>query len=202
MKMLVLVWESVTKKQSSIAFQKTTDQIISKGELLMTMMTLSKHLQKKSKCLRGQKLDLAPDFTSDNSLNPLGTGSKLNVHKTFRRSPRRLLNILCTFNLRPVSTGSIDNGLVYIESLKTDDEIIDDVTMNGDADDDDGCSGDSNEANQNISECRVDTLMTCTMFEYEQGDEIYRLTSKIGALLKRAWSIRKRQQSIEQYFKS
>lgn len=35
MKMLVLVWESVTKKQSSIAFQKTTDQIISKGELLI-----------------------------------------------------------------------------------------------------------------------------------------------------------------------
>ena len=30
----------------------------------------------------------------------------LNVHKTFRRGPRRLLNVLCTFNLRPVSTGS------------------------------------------------------------------------------------------------
>ena len=32
------------------------------------------------------------------------TGRKLNVHKTFRRRPRRLLNVLCTFNLRPVST--------------------------------------------------------------------------------------------------
>ena len=33
------------------------------------------------------------------------TGRKLNLHKTFRRRPRRLLNVLCTFNLRPVSTG-------------------------------------------------------------------------------------------------
>ena len=31
---------------------------------------------------------------------PVDTGRKLNVHKTFRRRPGRLLNILCTFNLR------------------------------------------------------------------------------------------------------
>ena len=36
---------------------------------------------------------------------PVDTGRKLNVHKTFRRLLGRLLNILCTFNLRPVSTG-------------------------------------------------------------------------------------------------
>ena len=36
---------------------------------------------------------------------PIDTGRKLNVHKTFRRRPERLLNVLCTFNLRPVSTG-------------------------------------------------------------------------------------------------
>ena len=36
---------------------------------------------------------------------PVDTGRKLNVHKTFRRCPGRLLNVLCTFNLRPVSTG-------------------------------------------------------------------------------------------------
>ena len=29
----------------------------------------------------------------------------LNVHKTFSRRPRRLLKVLCTFNLRPVSRG-------------------------------------------------------------------------------------------------
>ena len=36
---------------------------------------------------------------------PIDTGRKFNVHKTFRRRPGRLLNVLCTFNLRPVSTG-------------------------------------------------------------------------------------------------
>ena len=38
-------------------------------------------------------------------LDPVDTGRKLNVHKTFRRRPGRLLNVLCMFNLRPVSTG-------------------------------------------------------------------------------------------------
>ena len=33
------------------------------------------------------------------------TERKLNVHKTFRRRPERLLNVLSTFSLRPVSTG-------------------------------------------------------------------------------------------------
>ena len=39
------------------------------------------------------------------SHHPADTGRKLNVHKTFRRRPGRLLNDLCTFNLRPVSAG-------------------------------------------------------------------------------------------------
>ena len=33
---------------------------------------------------------------------PIDTGRKLNVHKTFRRRPGRLLSVLCAFNLRPV----------------------------------------------------------------------------------------------------
>ena len=32
---------------------------------------------------------------------PVDTGHKLNVHKTFRRRPGRLLNVVCTFSLRP-----------------------------------------------------------------------------------------------------
>ena len=36
---------------------------------------------------------------------PVGTGRKSNLHKTFRRCPGRLLNVLCMFNLRLVSTG-------------------------------------------------------------------------------------------------
>ena len=38
--------------------------------------------------------------------DPVDTGPKLNVHKTFRGRPGRLLNVLCTFNLRPVSAGA------------------------------------------------------------------------------------------------
>ena len=40
-------------------------------------------------------------------LFPVETERKLNVQKTFRRHPRRLLNVLCTFKLRAVSTGLI-----------------------------------------------------------------------------------------------
>ena len=36
---------------------------------------------------------------------PADTGGKMNVRKTFRRRPGPLLNVLCTFNLRPVFTG-------------------------------------------------------------------------------------------------
>ena len=36
------------------------------------------------------------------NFHPVDTGRKLNVHKMFRRGPGRLLNVLCTFNLRPV----------------------------------------------------------------------------------------------------
>ena len=36
---------------------------------------------------------------------PVDLGLKLNVHKTFRKRPGHLLNVSCTFNLRPVSTG-------------------------------------------------------------------------------------------------
>ena len=36
---------------------------------------------------------------------PVDTGRKLNVHNTFGRRPGFLLNVLCMFNLRPVSTG-------------------------------------------------------------------------------------------------
>ena len=44
-----------------------------------------------------------PPFTDQ--YVPVDTGRKWNVHQTFRRRPGRLLNVLCTFSLRPVSTG-------------------------------------------------------------------------------------------------
>ena len=40
-------------------------------------------------------------------INPTDTGRKLNVHKTFRRRLGHFLNVLCTFNLRPVSMGNV-----------------------------------------------------------------------------------------------
>ena len=45
-----------------------------------------------------KSLNLQHDF-------PVDTGRKLNVNKTFRRGPGRLLNVLCAYNLRPVSMG-------------------------------------------------------------------------------------------------
>ena len=41
------------------------------------------------------------------SSNPVETGRKLKVQKTFRRRPGRFLNVLYTFNLRPVSAGCL-----------------------------------------------------------------------------------------------
>ena len=45
---------------------------------------------------------------------PLDTACKMKVHKRFRRRPGRLLNLLCTFNLRPVSRRNI---LKYLASF-------------------------------------------------------------------------------------
>ena len=41
------------------------------------------------------------------SEDPVDTGRNLNVHKTFRRLPGRLLNVFCSFNLRPVTAVGI-----------------------------------------------------------------------------------------------
>ena len=38
---------------------------------------------------------------------PMDTDPKLKVHKTFSRRSSRLLNVLCTFNIRPVSRGCV-----------------------------------------------------------------------------------------------
>ena len=44
--------------------------------------------------------------------DPVDTGRKLNVHKTFTRRPGRLLFVLCTFKLRPVSTEDAANSRI------------------------------------------------------------------------------------------
>ena len=45
---------------------------------------------------------------------PADTGRKLDVHKTSRRRPGRLLKVLCTFYLRPVLRGRFFVLLVRI----------------------------------------------------------------------------------------
>ena len=54
---------------------------------------------------------------------PLDTGRNLNVHKTFWKRPGNLMNVLFTFNLRPVFRGynfftSFKNvAIVLLETL-------------------------------------------------------------------------------------
>ena len=55
----------------------------------------------------------------ENTNNLVDTGRKLNVHKTFRRRPGRLLNVLCKFNLRPVSTGKSSLQKINICNLSS-----------------------------------------------------------------------------------
>ena len=49
-------------------------------------------------------------------MSPVYAGRKLNVHKTLGRRPGRLLNVLRTFNLRPVSTGSSQIQVIPVAS--------------------------------------------------------------------------------------
>ena len=50
-----------------------------------------------------KELSSSNQLTRSNS--PVDTGRKLNVHKTFRKRPGRLLSVLYMFSLRSVSTG-------------------------------------------------------------------------------------------------
>ena len=54
---------------------------------------------------------------------PVDRRRKLNVHKTFRRRPGRLLNLLCTLFLRPLSTGLVLAHL-NINSLRNKFELL------------------------------------------------------------------------------
>ena len=66
---------------------------------LLTVKSLTGFLNSPLQSLSGGYLNNYP-FPN---YSPLDIGCKLNVHKTFSRRPRRLLKVLCTFNLRPVS---------------------------------------------------------------------------------------------------
>ena len=55
------------------------------------------------KSIKSKNLDIKSDENLAQTRDPVDTGRKLNVHKKFGRRLGRLLNVLCTFNLRPVS---------------------------------------------------------------------------------------------------
>ena len=57
-------------------------------------------------------------------MQPVDTEHKLNIHKTLRLCPGRLLNVLCTFNLRPVSTGNVQCMASNSENDNANIEII------------------------------------------------------------------------------
>ena len=63
-------------------------------------------------------------LSQENWISPLDRGRKLNVHKTCRRRPGRLLNVLCTFNLHPVSRGSLKIWIFIRKELQNKSSII------------------------------------------------------------------------------
>ena len=48
------------------------------------------------------------------TINPLDTGRKFSVHMTLRRSPRCLVNALCSFNLHSVSRRNVTKEFLLI----------------------------------------------------------------------------------------
>ena len=67
----------------------------------LTVKQLPLYLYNKFNCIL---CDLILRQTRSHTI-PVDAERKLSVHKTFRGRPGRLLNVLCTSNLRPVSTG-------------------------------------------------------------------------------------------------
>ena len=100
-----------------------------------------------------------------------------------------------------------DDGLVCKECDLTDEDIIEEFAYN---DDDSERNDGSDEEDDDVQVLKptktsvydaIDTLLTYAMFAEDHGDEISRLASRISALLDREWIARKKQQSIETYFK-
>ena len=121
--------------------------------------------------LWARKLDLAPEFTSNNLLN-VDDG------------------LVCTESL-------LTDDNIIKQFTRNDDDDDDECGSDDDKDDEVNVM----KPTKTSLHSAIDTLMTYTMFDDEPGDEICRLASRISALLERDWSTRKRQQSTEQYFK-
>ena len=80
------------------------------GRMTASKFISSAMLDCRQKYVRSQHQTI--EYHSFKYYNPVDTRRKLKVHKTFRRRPGRLLNILSTLDLRPVSAGN------YIKTIQ------------------------------------------------------------------------------------
>ena len=90
-KKLLIHWNENQEKTTSMAFSFIALTLVEKAALHISLIMVDYV----KRALRNRQ-----QITSH-----VDTGRKLNVHKTIRKRPGRLLNVLCTFNLRPVSKG-------------------------------------------------------------------------------------------------
>ena len=84
--------------------------LVTTGKTFNSQQKLFRYLITQLQCKQTKCQNLKTQFPKDliyGSANNKRIFSKLNVHKTFRRRPGRVLHISCTFNLRPVSRGNI-----------------------------------------------------------------------------------------------
>ena len=68
-------------------------------------------------------LNIREKIILENCFIPTDTGRKLSVQKTFRRCLGRLLNVLCTFSLRPVSAWIISSNIVKLSGFTNSDIV-------------------------------------------------------------------------------
>ena len=84
----------ISKISDFVRFQREGDHITEKSLFLWNILEL---LSWNNSYMSNQ----------ESYINPVDTGRKLNINKTFRRRAGLLLNVLCTFNLRPVLRGKL-----------------------------------------------------------------------------------------------
>ena len=96
---------------------KSVNKTCKKKKKLDSKIAILRNLQYTDKAFDNFKNQQQKFFDMSNYVYsesvPTDTGQKFNAHKTLRRPPRSLLDVLFTFNLRPVSAGIFNT--LYIE---------------------------------------------------------------------------------------
>ena len=92
------------EKGAPKSFAKFTGKYLFQSHFLINLLPAVDCFWLESICFSGS-LTKCKIHKLYNLIYPLGIGRKLNAHKTFRRRPGRLPNILCTFKWHHVSMG-------------------------------------------------------------------------------------------------